>query len=383
MNTEPPPQRTLGFLGATGVGVGAIVGGGILALAGVAFQTTGPSATLAFALNGVVALLTAASFAELAVRFPRSGGTYTYARQVLTVEAAFGVGWVVWFASVVAAVLYALGFAVFLVPFLEQMVGLFGRPPAWLGGRFAMVGYAAAAVAAYSWTLSRPGGQGGQWATVGKVVVFGFLVLAGFFSLLTDAPAPADLAGRFRPFFSGRTHRPGPGDGLHLHRAPGLRPDRRGGRGGSRPGAQRPPSHVRLSRGRAGRLPAPALPDRRRRLSGRTGRGARGAGPGDPGRRRGQSIPRLPRLLAGPGRRPPLHAIGAAGEPAGRLPIRGNDGRGPDAAFPLPHTARGRRSTGGRDPPHRRDHRLPPRGGAGRRGRGCGLIADLPHELPR
>jgi hypothetical protein len=43
----------MGLLGATGVGVGAIVGGGILALAGVAFGTTGPSTLLAFLLNGL------------------------------------------------------------------------------------------------------------------------------------------------------------------------------------------------------------------------------------------------------------------------------------------------------------------------------------------
>jgi amino acid transporter/nucleotide-binding universal stress UspA family protein len=203
MSTEPPPQRTLGLLGATGVGVGAIVGGGVLALAGVAFETTGPSAIVAFALNGVVAFLTAASFAELSVRFPFSGGTYTYARRVLTVEAAFGVGWVVWFASVVAAVLYALGFAVFLVPFLEQIAALLGQSrPAWLGGRFALVGYAAAAVGTYAWSLSRPKGQTNQWATVGKIVVFGFLLLAGFIALVSETPAPAELGRRFRPFFS-------------------------------------------------------------------------------------------------------------------------------------------------------------------------------------
>ena len=140
-------HRTLGFWGATGVGVGAIVGGGVLALAGVAFATTGPGAIVAFALNGGIALLTALSFAELASRFPESGGTYTYARKVLTVEAAFAVGWVVWFASVVAAVLYALGFAVFLIPFLEQLVRAAGAtPPGWLGGRFAVLFYALAAV---------------------------------------------------------------------------------------------------------------------------------------------------------------------------------------------------------------------------------------------
>ncbi|MCY4397860.1 MAG: amino acid permease [Gemmatimonadetes bacterium] len=203
MTTTPHPQRHLGLLGATGIGVGAIVGGGILALAGVAFQTTGPSAILAFALNGGIAFLTVFSYAELASRFPQSGGTYTYARKILTVEAAFAVGWVVWFASVVAAVLYALGFAVFLAPFLQQMVILVaGEAPAFLGGRGALVTYALAALGFYVWRLTRSASGGGQWETIGKVVVFAVIVVAGFFALFADPPAPGELAARFRPFFS-------------------------------------------------------------------------------------------------------------------------------------------------------------------------------------
>ena len=50
-------------MGATMVGVGAIVGGGVLALAGTAFATAGPAALVAFALNGVIAFITARSFA--------------------------------------------------------------------------------------------------------------------------------------------------------------------------------------------------------------------------------------------------------------------------------------------------------------------------------
>lgn len=203
--SPPPssPERHFGLLGATGIGVGAIVGGGILALAGVAFATTGPSAILAFALNGCIAFLTAFSFAELAARFPQSGGTYTYARKVLSVEAAFAVGWIVWFASVVATVLYAMGFAVFLVPFLEQPFRAFGvSPPEWLGGRFALVGYALFATAFYAWRLARTATGGGQWATVGKVVVFAVLVVAGFWALVAEAPSQGELAARFRPFFS-------------------------------------------------------------------------------------------------------------------------------------------------------------------------------------
>jgi amino acid transporter/nucleotide-binding universal stress UspA family protein len=201
-------QRTMGLLDATGVGVGAIVGGGVLALAGVAFATTGPSAIVAFALNGAIALLTALSFAELASRFPQSGGTYAYARRVLTVEAAFAVGWVVWFASVVAAVLYALGFAVFLVPVLEQVILAFGgTPPGWLGARFALLAYALAAVSFYTWGLMRSASGGGRWATIGKVIVFLVLIAGGFWVLAVHPPGIHELSSRFRPFL----HRGGQG----------------------------------------------------------------------------------------------------------------------------------------------------------------------------
>ena len=203
MSASPSPERHLGLLGATGVGVGAIVGGGILALAGVAFATTGPSAIVAFGLNGCIAFLTVFSFAELAARFPQSGGTYTYARKVLTVEVAFAVGWVVWFASVVAAVLYAMGFAVFLVPFLERIALLVnGEVPDWIGTRPALVVYALAAVGFYKWRLTRAAAGVSQWETVGKVVVFAVVVVAGFFALATEPPPPGALGASFRPFFA-------------------------------------------------------------------------------------------------------------------------------------------------------------------------------------
>ena len=57
MTTAKPTQhshRTIGLLGATILGVGAIVGGGILALAGVAFTAAEPSVIPVFALNGVM-----------------------------------------------------------------------------------------------------------------------------------------------------------------------------------------------------------------------------------------------------------------------------------------------------------------------------------------
>ena len=110
-----------------------IVGGGILALAGIAFATTGPSAMLAFALNGLIAMLTALSFGEMASKFPESGGTYAFSRKVLSIEAAFAVGWIVWFASIVAAMLYAIGFGYFSVLLVRESVLTWGNVvPGWL-----------------------------------------------------------------------------------------------------------------------------------------------------------------------------------------------------------------------------------------------------------
>jgi len=176
---ETPGARHIGLFGATVIGVGAIVGGGILALAGVAFRTAGPAALLAFLLNGGIAFLTAASFAELAVRFPQSGGTYTYAKRVLSIEVAFVVGWVVWFASIVAGVLYALGFAVFAAEGATRLLADLGRDAAWLSRGDLRVGFALAAVGFYTVALVRKAAGGGNAASIGKIVVFVTLIASG------------------------------------------------------------------------------------------------------------------------------------------------------------------------------------------------------------
>ncbi len=191
--------RHLNLIGATGVGVGAIVGGGILVLAGAAFRETGPSAILAFALNGGIALLTALSFAEMSSMFPESGGAYTFAKKVLTVRAAFVVGWVLWFAYIVAGVLYALGFAEYALLAVDQLWSATGTPPAWLHERSAGLGVAIVITALYSLLLIRKSEGGGQAETIGKLIVFAVLLLAGAWAL-TRAPSGSVRSG-LTPFF--------------------------------------------------------------------------------------------------------------------------------------------------------------------------------------
>ncbi|WP_428273677.1 APC family permease [Candidatus Palauibacter sp.] len=191
-------ERHMGLYGATSLGVGAIVGGGILALAGVAFATAGPAAILAFAFNGGIAFLTAMSFARLARRFPESGGIYTYAKKVLSIEVAFIVGWVVWFASIVAGVLYALGFAAFLVEGFARLAPALGLRWEWVGQGWVQIGLAIAAVGAYTLLLVQRTAGGGNAATIGKVAVFAVLLVGGFIAWL--AGSPGEALQRLSPF---------------------------------------------------------------------------------------------------------------------------------------------------------------------------------------
>ncbi|MFW2386955.1 MAG: amino acid permease [Polyangiales bacterium] len=193
-------RRHLDIVQTTGVGVGAIVGGGILVLAGAAFRETGPSTILAFALNGLLAVMTALSFAEMSSMFPESGGAYTFAKKVLTVRAAFVVGWVLWFAYIVAGVLYALGFAEYAVLAIDGLVvAAGGITPTWLQGRPALSGLAVLATGVYSVLLIRSNKGGGQVETIGKLIIFAILLAAGAWAL---GIAPSGTARRgLTPFF--------------------------------------------------------------------------------------------------------------------------------------------------------------------------------------
>jgi basic amino acid/polyamine antiporter, APA family len=196
---EKTSVRTVGLFSATGVGVGAIVGGGIVVLGGIAVAEAGPAALLAFALNGVIAFLTAASFAELATRFPENGGQYLYARRTFSVQTAFGVGWVMTFAHVVAAVLYALGFGVYAMAALDALApGLLARVS--VGGIRALTLVAAlGGTGFYLHRLLKGSASGGVVENLVKVAAFGILILAGVWVGVDRGPA--DALAPLTPFF--------------------------------------------------------------------------------------------------------------------------------------------------------------------------------------
>ena len=55
-------SNKIGLIASIAFAVGAMVGGGVFALTGVALQQTGPAALVSFILAGVMVLLSAFSF---------------------------------------------------------------------------------------------------------------------------------------------------------------------------------------------------------------------------------------------------------------------------------------------------------------------------------
>jgi amino acid transporter len=100
------------------VGMGAMIGAGIFVLTGLAAETAGPAAILVFSLNGAVTAFTAVSYAELAAAIPESGGGYAFVKEVFPPVLSFLMGWMLWFAYMIAGALYAIGFGSNFVEFL-------------------------------------------------------------------------------------------------------------------------------------------------------------------------------------------------------------------------------------------------------------------------
>ncbi len=176
------------------VGVGAMVGAGIFVLCGVAMNVSGPGAILAFALNGVVTFITAFAFAELAAVFPEAGGAYVYAKKVFPIDAAFGVGWVLWFAYVVACALYSLGFASFAAYTIHKLAPGFDLPA--LFPVVAAVGGAGVSAV----ILATRGAGAGNLISVAKVVAFLILIGLGIAALGESTKSVTDSFDPFLPF---------------------------------------------------------------------------------------------------------------------------------------------------------------------------------------
>jgi len=99
---------------AVAVGLGAIVGAGIFVVTSQAAGLAGPAFILGLILAATIATFNALSSAELAAKFPTSGGTYEYGYELLHPAAGFAAGWMFLASKLAAGGTVAIGFGAYL-----------------------------------------------------------------------------------------------------------------------------------------------------------------------------------------------------------------------------------------------------------------------------
>jgi len=174
----------IGFWGAASIGVGGMVGGGIFAVLGLSVQLAGGGAPLAFALAGVVALLTARSYARLSVRFPSQGGTVSF------LDRAFGVGMVTGSANVLLWIAYIVMLALYAYAFGEYGAELVhtGGGPVW---RHALTTGVVLVVTGLNLLSARLIGEAEDWIVGIKIAILLVFIAVGLWGVDTARLAPS------------------------------------------------------------------------------------------------------------------------------------------------------------------------------------------------
>jgi amino acid transporter len=111
MHVTPIRKESLGYWSAVSIGIGGMVGGGIFAVLGLAVQLAQGGTPIAFAVAGLIALVTAYSYAKLSVKYPTRGGTVEFLNQAFG-EGIFtgGLNILLWVSYVAMLSLYAYAF---------------------------------------------------------------------------------------------------------------------------------------------------------------------------------------------------------------------------------------------------------------------------------
>lgn len=113
-------NRSLGKWELTAIGVGAVIGGGIFVLTGVAANLyAGPALALSFILAGIGCLFAALCYAEFSSILPVSGSAYAYAYGTIGEFFAWFIGWNLILEYMMGATTVAVSWSKYFVKFLH------------------------------------------------------------------------------------------------------------------------------------------------------------------------------------------------------------------------------------------------------------------------
>lgn len=172
METQRTMKKNLGFMTATSLVVGCVIGAGVFFKPYAIYQATGGApgmGILAWVLGGLISLFAALTFAEVAILIPKTGGMVAYLTDAYDERLGFLAGW--------------MQVIIFYPAFLAGYgVKVGSELSAWIGPRFALpVGIAViAALVALNCLGSRTAGGMQVVSTACKLVPLVLLMICGF-----------------------------------------------------------------------------------------------------------------------------------------------------------------------------------------------------------
>ena len=178
-------KRSLSLLDATAISVGAIIGGGIFVVTGIAADLAGSALVISMVIAAAIAFFTALSYAELSAWQPVEGSVYEYARQVISPFSGFLTGWMFMVANTFTGAAVSLGFAYYLT-------AAFPNLPANVVAAVLCLTFAA-----LNFFNARESARVNTVLVAAKLLILGFFVVFGALNANTANFAP------FEPFNTG------------------------------------------------------------------------------------------------------------------------------------------------------------------------------------
>ena len=177
----------IGFLGATSIGIGGMVGGGIFAVLGLAVVKARGGTVIAFAIAGAVALVTAYAYARLSVALPSPGGTVTFLNH------AYGKGLLtgslnvlLWLSYIIMLSLYSFAFGSYGATFFSPSF----QPIA----RHLLISGVIIAITLLNTLGADLIARAEDWIVAIKLIILAFFAVVGTLGIKAERLAPATWA---------------------------------------------------------------------------------------------------------------------------------------------------------------------------------------------
>ena len=181
-------QKGVGFWSATSIGIGGMVGGGIFAVLGLAVQLAHGGTPVAFFLAGLVAFVTAYSYARLSVAYPSQGGTVEFINQAFG-SGVFtgGINILLWLSYIVMLSLYAYAFGSY---------GSHLLPEGWqVVGKHVLISGIILLLTVLNLLGSSTVGEAEEWIVGFKVLILLVFIAVGLWTVQGSSLAPASWTG--------------------------------------------------------------------------------------------------------------------------------------------------------------------------------------------